>query len=812
MKKIFNIFSLLMVTLLGLSLAACSEKDEFGTNQYQGGVHLNVFGPSPVMRGGQLRFLGSNLDQIKEVQIPGVASITNIEVVKSGVPSEIRVTVPKDGPTPGKVKLITNTGVEIETQTPLAYKEPIEIESVTASAMPGDVIEIKGDYLNLIHMVEFADGVWVSEKAFTEHTRYVIKVKVPEDARTGKLGLYDMDLTDIAGSESDVTYNIIKTETAINIGTPTVSKVASPRGEVAANGTVVAKKGETITITGKNFNLTDYVMFANDTKIVEIGELEISKDGTTITLPLPAEAPDGDITIVCKSGIDIPVGTLQTVKPTELVATPAPVKNGQELTITGKDLDVITSVLFPAEFEGTSAIVVEPSATSLKVVVPETATEGDITLYMANGSSVTVAYTLVKPTVTAYSSNPVSAGGALTITGTNLDLVSGVTFNGSAERVDVESDGTTINLSVPMDAQSGAVTLKLKNGTDVTVMDIQIEEAVFCYAEALPGVDDEIHAGETFTLVVKNIDKLTGVQINGIDCQYITSGDKLIIGVPETAKKGSKVRLISSNGEITYTIDFIPNTEVSTVLFTGILTADDWTNQPYALSDAGLELAEAGAVAGDVVVFHISPMEDAWKLQIVEGHWGDTYASICSVGNDTEGGKFTEMDLSATKGNFYLELTQEMLDKAMVQQWWGGTFVLNGDNVVVDKITLIHYNSVEETLWEGEAVADDWGNQPYMLSDAGLELAAVGAKVGQIIRFYITPMEANWNLQVVEGHWSGVQYCDYNQDNWDLAAHKGAIEIEVTQAMLDAAYIQQWWGGTFILNGDNVICTKITIE
>ena len=60
MKKINNIFTLLVMALMGLSLAACSN-DDLDTNQYQGGVSLNAFGPSPVMRGGQLRFIGSNL-------------------------------------------------------------------------------------------------------------------------------------------------------------------------------------------------------------------------------------------------------------------------------------------------------------------------------------------------------------------------------------------------------------------------------------------------------------------------------------------------------------------------------------------------------------------------------------------------------------------------------------------------------------------------------------------------------------------------------------------------------------------------------
>jgi uncharacterized lipoprotein YehR (DUF1307 family) len=53
MKKIKNIFSLLVVALVGLSLTACSN-DDLGTNQYQGGVGLNAYGPNPVMRGGTL--------------------------------------------------------------------------------------------------------------------------------------------------------------------------------------------------------------------------------------------------------------------------------------------------------------------------------------------------------------------------------------------------------------------------------------------------------------------------------------------------------------------------------------------------------------------------------------------------------------------------------------------------------------------------------------------------------------------------------------------------------------------------------------
>ena len=817
MKKIYNVFTLLVVALMGLSLAACSN-DNLDTNQYKGEVSLNVYGPSPVMRGGTLRFLGSNLDQVREVIIPDGISITNIEVKQAGVPSEIRVTVPKDGPVPGKVVLVTNTDLIITTKTDLKYTESIVITSIPLAAMPGDVIKIEGDYLNLVQSLAFADNVLVSMEDFKSHSRYAIEVEVPEEAKTGKLALYTADLTVV--DKNSVDYQIIETESAIEIGVPTIHKLKG-RNEAEALGNITAKAGETITITGTYLQLTDDITIGG----VSVSDLKIANDGKGVTFTLPAEAPDGDILLVCKSGIEVPVGTLTTVKPTNCVATPNPVKAGQALQIDGKDMDLVTDVVF-ADSKGEYTIANNQNIINTKeayaVTVPETATEGNLKLAMANGAQIDVPFTLVKPTVTGYNSTSVSAGGTVTINGTNLDLVKKVQF-GESDVVNVEGTADAITLSVPMNATSGTPVLTLANGTTVAnVPEITIQEAVFCYFTELPAEDAELKAGDAFALTVANGDKLTGVEINGEPCQFVLTNDnKLIIGIPAKAKKGSKVRLISSNGEITYTFDFIPNTEVTTVLWTGQAVADNWGNQPYVLSDGGQELKDAGVVPGDIISFHITPLDASWKVQFVEGHWGPTYASICSIGNDTEGGKFIEYDLEANKGYFNLEVTQEMLDAAYKAGGWGGVFVLNGDNVVVDRITTTHYESVEETLWEGEVVADDWGNQPYVLSDGGAELAAVGAKAGQTLYFYLTPMEDNWKIQFVEGHW-GPTYasiCNFGNDTeggkfteYDLAGNGGKYALELTQEILDAAYKAGGWGGVFVLNGDNVKCTKITVE
>ena len=92
MKSIFKYTGLLALAMaLATPVFTACDNEDFDTNQYIGGVNLNSFGPSPVARGGELRFLGSGLDQILKVSIPGCDDITDITVISS---EEMGVTVP----------------------------------------------------------------------------------------------------------------------------------------------------------------------------------------------------------------------------------------------------------------------------------------------------------------------------------------------------------------------------------------------------------------------------------------------------------------------------------------------------------------------------------------------------------------------------------------------------------------------------------------------------------------------------------------------------------------------------------------------
>ena len=66
-------------------------------------LSVAAIAPNPVMRGGVLRIVGSNLENVKEVKFAGDVTVTDIEVVEKGTHSEIRVTVPVYGPEVGKV-------------------------------------------------------------------------------------------------------------------------------------------------------------------------------------------------------------------------------------------------------------------------------------------------------------------------------------------------------------------------------------------------------------------------------------------------------------------------------------------------------------------------------------------------------------------------------------------------------------------------------------------------------------------------------------------------------------------------------------
>jgi len=167
-----------------------------------------------------------------------------------------------------------------------------------------------------------------------------------------------------------------------------------------------------------------------------VKEVILNADSTQITVTVPFEAQDDTVKLITKSGLEVKGNKkLITVIPSNLAVSPTIVKNGNTLTIKGKDLDLVESIKF-GDIEGQ---INAKSETEISVIVPETANSKVATLVTFSTKTInTPEFSYVKPKITALSPNSLMAGSELTVNGSDLDLIRKVIFPSAAKAVNVE--------------------------------------------------------------------------------------------------------------------------------------------------------------------------------------------------------------------------------------------------------------------------------------------------------------------------------------------------------------------------------------
>lgn len=743
-------------------LTACSDENEFSTQQYKGGVSLNVFGPCPVARGGELRFLGSGMNQITAIAFPESDDVTEIKVISN---EEIRVTVPQDA---GEGKLtLRYAGGTIVTKSEITYTEPISLDEMSPMTVkPGQVLTLTGDYLNLIHEVIFADEVIVPEEDFITHTRKDITLPVPAEARSGKVIISD-------GAEIP---NWIYSDEELQVVLPSVASVIDLSNY---------KPGTVVIFTVENIDLVNEVMMPN-------GDLvDFKVDGDKLTITLPANISDGTIVMIPASGVKVAIATIGVALPEEVVADPGVnIWGGDVIKFKGVNMELVTEVTFPNVAD--AVVPSASSATEVTVEVPTGTQSGNAVLHTASGGAVEVAVSTIKPESVGYNPNPAALASQLAVIGRNMQNIASITFNGNTT-VNISNpaaDGFSVTIPATLSAGANSVSLTLTNGEVVDIDAIELTAPECAYATVLPAEDVEIRAGETFVVTIANANMLTGVKVGGQDVQYILNENTLIIQVPKTARKNTDFTLVSSNGEISYDIEVIPATHVGMTIWEGLWENTGWGgNQDLAWGGYDWSQVPAGATL-TFYMTSVKPEGEWWCVSLRHGDgWGNLPDPIPGQYDNPENGI-----LSVT-------LTQNVLDDIIAN----GGLVITGSEYILNKVTIEWEVSLETVIWQGPWICSGWsGNQD--LAWGGYDWSTV--KPGQILRVYTTATVddgAWWCVSLRHGDgWGNLP--DPVPSQYDMPTE--AIEVTLTSEILNDLIAN----GGLVITGSEYQLDKISIE
>ncbi|MDR1119734.1 MAG: IPT/TIG domain-containing protein [Dysgonamonadaceae bacterium] len=627
-----NLFKIAWAMIAAVVFFACSEDGIEST-----APQLKAFGPNPALRGSEMTFVGENLDPVIAVVFPGNIKIEDL-LRENGDKTKFKIVVPQQAE-PGIIELLLAGGSKLTAKGELTFTEPITITGITPSPLKrGQTLTIEGDYLNLIQKVVFAEEIEVKCQNFTTWTREKIELVLPAEARTGTIILADT---------AEIPFEL-KSETALQVVLPSVDETLTQTG---------IKPGEQISAAGKDLDLVVTVEMPDGTSV----PFDILNN--TLTFTLPNNISNGAVVMIPASGVRVIVRNIDVAAPDELEATPAAgLRAGDEITVSGTNLDLVTTVTFAGIDNPVTPTVIEPGR--IKVAFPEGAQSGDLVLNTASGKTGSVHIETLKPVFAAYNPNPVSAGENVEIQGENLDLVASVTFGGN-KNVDVTATSSaSLTVKVPTNAETGEITLTMANGESVTTeTSLTVDKPLVAYIPVMP--EGEIAAGSVWQVEITNEDKLTGIEWNGTTMQYVLSGNNLYIGIPSGASGDNTLKLVSSNGDISYIINVKANGAVETVIYTGPTSTGSWSGY------AQIEKEKfANATVGSIIHVKTSDVEAGAQGSFKDGA---TWSEIA-----------TGTDYFDITGNFDLEITPEILEKLQ-----SSGLIVGGQKYTIEDVSII---------------------------------------------------------------------------------------------------------------------------
>ena len=586
-------------------------------------------------------------------------------------------------------------------------------------------------------------------------------------------------------------------------------------------------RSQEIRITGTNLTAVEKVIFPGGTieragQTIKVNGAEVLKatfnsvDNENIYVNIPEETVPGQIKLVAGNDTVTSEGTLTFKEPIEVTSiTPVTGLNAEdEISIKGDYVYNIAEVIFPSGVAGAPVAAEEFTYVSRKEIrlrVPLAAESGIIT--MNDGAEWEVEYKdpieVITASVTSITPSA-DFGQEIKITGINLHTVESVLFPGGVPAdFTVSADNKTITTTVPAECKSGALSLLLYSGAALTTPEFAVPTVTI--ESATPKID--LVEGDEVTLKGQNFNRVIGVSLPGVGdiLDYnIVDDNTLTFTVPEEMTDGDVV--LTQNNYITATVT-VEMRKLEGVIWMGKENLSGWSNWGvFSWSgDIWNKFQQAINAAGQLTL-HFKVTGDNPVFNLRMGDWSTPFNDI-SIPYGDDGNIRPSQDDTDIIINLTAEEQQAMFGDG------GKGIVIWGDGIQLQYIKFIAAGA-ERVLWEGNVDTNSgWTNIEGIGSDEGIELKAIDPQPGAILRIY-ADFSAGWQMKLLEGHWGPLYWGGADPDAaapddgmpaYDLDANGGCVKVTITQAMLDAAYTKQWWGGTFIIQGQNFVLKKLTV-
>jgi large repetitive protein len=360
---------------------------------------------------------GTSLDSVTSATLNGqnVGALTHVNA------TQLKLTVPA-GASTGTIG-VTDAAATGTSAVTFKVTPKVTGYNPAGGAAAGAAVTINGTSLTGATL-KF-NGVAAPVEGGSDDTH--INTRVPATATTGAVSV-----TTPGGTATGPSFKVL----------PTITSLTPDNGPA----------GTSVTITGTTFVGVSSVKFNG------LAAAASTLNATTIKATVPAGATTGPVTVTTPGGTATSPSPF-TVGPKITSFSPASGPTGATVTINGNGFHGTPTVTFSGL---ASPSVTGVTPTSLKAVVPNGATTGQVQVTTGDGAGTSATNFSVTFSVTGFAPPSGAVGDAVTITGVGFLKVTGVKFGDVIANGSIDSD-TQLSVTVPAGATSGPIVVS--NGT-----------------------------------------------------------------------------------------------------------------------------------------------------------------------------------------------------------------------------------------------------------------------------------------------------------------------------------------------------------